>query len=96
MNQAYRRIVAEKPFLLVGAHPCASWRLNTNVGWSRMTQRERKMMSCTRPGYTCSLFVACTDCSTSKAGIFCMKTVKVSCHGGKIASVKFRKRQVAS
>ena len=39
-NEAYRRIVAEKPFLL-GAHPCTSWRLKTNVGWSRMTQREK-------------------------------------------------------
>ena len=25
-NQAYKKIVAEKPLLLVGAHPCASWR----------------------------------------------------------------------
>ena len=41
-NQAYKKIVAEKTFLLVGAHPCASWRLNTKVDWSRMTQREKE------------------------------------------------------
>ena len=40
-NEACRRIVAEKPFLVLGAHPCARWRLKTNVGWSRMTQREK-------------------------------------------------------
>ena len=40
-NQACKKIVAEKPFLLVGAHPCASWRLKSNASWSRMTQRER-------------------------------------------------------
>ena len=36
-----RKIVAEKPILLVGAHPCASWRLKSNASWSRMTQREK-------------------------------------------------------
>ena len=40
-NQAYKKIVAEKPFVLVGAHPFASWRLKSNASWSRMTQRER-------------------------------------------------------
>ena len=93
-NEAYRRIVAEKPFLL-GAHPCTSWRLKTNVGWSRMTQRE-KDDELHKARCTCSLFVACTDCSTRKVGIFCMNTLKVSCHGGKIGSMKFRKRQVPS
>ena len=81
-NEAYRRIVVEKPIF-------ASWS-------APMRQLERKMMSCTRPGCTCSLFVACTDCSTRKAGIFCMNTVQVSCYGGKIPSMKFRKRQVPS
>ena len=39
-NEAFRKIVAEKPFLLMGAHPCANWR--SNASWSRMTQRERE------------------------------------------------------
>ena len=52
---------------------------------------ERKTMSCTEPEYTCSLFVACTSCSTMKVGISCMNTVKVSCHGRKIASRKLRR-----
>ena len=30
-----------KPFLLMGAHPCASWRSKSNASWSRMTQREK-------------------------------------------------------
>ena len=38
-NQAFRKIVAEKPFLLVGAHPCANWSLESNASWSRMIQR---------------------------------------------------------
>ena len=41
-NEAFRKIVAEKPFLLMGAHPCASWRSKSNASWSRMTQRERE------------------------------------------------------
>ena len=40
-NQAYKKIVAEKPFLLIGAHPCANWRSKSNASWSRMTQREK-------------------------------------------------------
>ena len=40
-NQAFRKIVAEKPFLLMGAHPCANWRSKSNVSWTRMTQREK-------------------------------------------------------
>ena len=40
-NQAFRKIVAEKPFLLMGAHPCARWRSKSNASWSRMTQREK-------------------------------------------------------
>ena len=40
-DHAFRKIVAEKPFLLVGAHSCASWRSKSNASWSRMTQRER-------------------------------------------------------
>ena len=35
---------------------------------SHDTQRERKMTSCTEPEYTCSLFVACTSCSTMRVG----------------------------
>ena len=31
----------EKPFLLIGAHPCANWRPKSNASWSRMTQREK-------------------------------------------------------
>ena len=52
---------------------------------------ERKMTSCTETEYRCSLFVACTSCSTRKFGTFCMKTVTVSCHGEEIASQKFRR-----
>ena len=33
-NEAFRKIVAEKPFLLMGAHPCASWRSKSNASWS--------------------------------------------------------------
>ena len=40
-NQAFRKIVAEKPFLLMGAHPCASWRSKLTASWSRMAQREK-------------------------------------------------------
>ena len=40
-NEAFRKIVAEKPFLLMGAHPCASWSSKSNASWSRMTQREK-------------------------------------------------------
>ena len=88
-NQEYKKIVAEKSSLLVGARPCASWRSKSNASWSRMT--ERKMTSCTEHEYTCSLFVACTSCSTRKVGTFCMNTVKVRCHGQKIASKKIRR-----
>ena len=52
---------------------------------------ERKMTSCTEPEYTCSLFLACTSCSTMKDGTSYMNTVKASCHGGKIARKKFRR-----
>ena len=90
-NEAFRKTVAEKPFLLMGAHPCASWRSKSNASWSRMTQRERKMTSCTEPEYTCSLFVACTSCSTMKDGTSYMNTAKASCHGRKIAWKKFRR-----
>ena len=58
---------------------------------SHDTERERKMMSCTEPEYTCSLSVACTSCSTMKVGTSCMNTAKVSCHGRKIASRKFKR-----
>ena len=75
-NEAFRKIVAEKPFLLMGAHPCASWRSKSNASWSHMTQRERKMTSCTEPEYTCSMFVACTSCSTMKDGTSHMNTAK--------------------
>ena len=40
-NETFRKIVAKKPFLLMGAHPCASWSLKSNASWSRMTQREK-------------------------------------------------------
>ena len=40
-NEAFTKIVAEKPFLLMGAHPCARWRSKSNASWSRMTQREK-------------------------------------------------------
>ena len=87
-NQAYRRIVAEKPFFACWSAPMCQLEIEHKRGLESH-DRERKMMSCTRPGYTCSLLVACTDCSTRKA-------LKVSCPGGKIASMKFRKRQVPS
>ena len=41
-NQAFRKIIAETPFLLKGAHPCANWRSKSNANWSRMTHRERE------------------------------------------------------
>ena len=85
-NQACRKIVAEKPFLLIEAHPCANGRPKSNASWSRVTQR--KITSCVEPEYTCSLFVACTSCSTMKDAISCMNTVKAICHGGKMASKK--------
>ena len=40
-NQAFRETVAEKPFLLMGAHPCAKWRSKSNASWTRKTQREK-------------------------------------------------------
>ena len=40
-NQAFRKIVTEKPILLIGGHPCANWRPKSNASWSRMTQREQ-------------------------------------------------------
>ena len=40
-NQTFRKIVAEKPFVLMGAHPCANRRSKSNASWSRMTQREK-------------------------------------------------------
>ena len=39
-NQASMKIVAEKRFLLIGAHPCANWRPKANASRSRMTERE--------------------------------------------------------
>ena len=44
-NKAFRKIVAEKPFLLMEAHPCANWRLKSNSSSSRMT-------NCTEPECT--------------------------------------------
>ena len=90
-NKAFKKIVAEKPFLLKGAHPCATWCSKSNANWSRMAHRQRKMTSCTEPEYTCSLFVACTSCSTMKDGTSCMNTDKESCYGRKIASKKVRR-----
>ena len=40
-NRAFRKMVAEKPLLLMGAHPCANWRSKSNASWIRMTQREK-------------------------------------------------------
>ena len=40
-NEAFRKICVEKPFLLIGAHPCAIFRSKSNASWSRMTQREK-------------------------------------------------------
>ena len=40
-NQAFRKIVAEKPFLPMGARPCANWRSKSKASWTRMTQREK-------------------------------------------------------
>ena len=42
-NEAFRKTVAEKPFLLMGAHPCASWRSKSNASWSRMTQKDDEL-----------------------------------------------------
>ena len=40
-EKAFRKKVAEKPFLLMGAYPCANWRSKSNASWSRVTQREK-------------------------------------------------------
>ena len=48
-NQAFRKIVAEKPFLLMGAHPCANRRSKSNASWSRMTQREKRCRAAQSP-----------------------------------------------
>ena len=40
-NQAFRKIVAEKPSLLIGACPCVDWRSQSTASWSRMTPREK-------------------------------------------------------
>ena len=45
-NKAFKKIVAEKPFLLKGAHPCATWWSKSNANCSRMAHRQRKMTSC--------------------------------------------------
>ena len=34
-NQAFKKRVAEKPFLFMGAHPYANWRSESNASWSR-------------------------------------------------------------
>ena len=58
---------------------------------SHDTERDKDDELHREPGYTCSLSVACTSCSTRKVGTSCINTAKVSCHGGKIASKKFRR-----
>ena len=40
-ESSVQKIVAEKPFLLMGAHPCDNWRSKSNASWSRMTQRKK-------------------------------------------------------
>ena len=89
-NKASRKIVAEKPFLLMGAHPF----FQVEVESERELEShdtEREMTSCTEPEYICSLFVACTSCSTMKDGTSYMNTAKASCHGEEIASMKLRR-----
>ena len=38
-NQAFRKIVAEKPFLLIGAHPCENWRSQSTESHNRKRGR---------------------------------------------------------
>ena len=86
-NQAYKKIVAEKPIL--ARRSASACQLEIEI--ERELELHDKTMSCPEHEYTCSLIVACTSCSTMKVGISCMNTVKVSCHGRKIASRKFRR-----
>ena len=58
---------------------------------SHDTERDKDDELHREPGYTCSLCVAYTSCSTMRVGTLCMNTVKVSCCGGKIGSKKFRR-----
>ena len=93
-NQACRKIVAETPFLLVGASMC---QLEIEIQCELESHdTEREKTSCTELEYTCSLFVACTNCSTRKVGISCTNTVKVSCHGEKICLEEIQEMTGAS
>ena len=90
-NQAFRKIVAEKPLLHVGSASVRQLEVEIESELDSHDAEREKMTSCTQLEYTCSLFVACTSCSTLRVGISCMNTVRASCHGGKIASKKFRR-----
>ena len=95
-NEAYRRIVAEKPFFACWSAPMCKFEIEHKRGMkSNDTERERWWVA-QGPGTHAVCLSHVQICSTRTAGIFCMNTVTVSCHGGKIASMKFRERQVPS
>ena len=41
-DQVYKKLIAERPFLLAGSHLCASRRMKLSASWSHMIQREKK------------------------------------------------------
>ena len=89
-NQAFRETVAAKPFLLIGAHPCANWRPKSNASWTRMTRREKGYELHTarvHMQFVCRMYKLQHD----EGRTSCMNIVKANCHGGKIASKKFRR-----
>ena len=94
-NEAFRKIVAKKTILAHGSTSVCHLEVE-NERELDSHDTERKMTSCTEPEYTCSLFVACTSCSAMRVGTCSMNTVRASCHGGKIASKKRRRRQAPS
>ena len=83
-NQAFTKMVAEKPFLLMGAHPCASWRSKSNASGTPMTQREKDDEL-----HRARVHAVCL--SHVQIAASCMNTVRTSCHDGKIVSKKFRR-----
>ena len=82
-NQAFKKIVAEKPFLLKGAHPCASWRLPSIASWSRMTQREKDdelHRARVHMQFVCRMSML----QHEEGRYFLQNTVKSSCHGERL------------
>ena len=87
-NEAFRKIVAEKPFLLMGAHLCASWTSKSNASWSRIIHKYGELHRArVHMQSVCRVY----KLQPMKDGTSYMNTAKASCHGGKIASKKFRR-----